>query len=63
MPQGAVGAGQRQQLQIVMLAVTPHVLPGQFRLTALLPEGPTDENQQQDSKHFSHQRVPSVRYE
>lgn len=61
-PQGAMGASQRQQLQIVMLAVAPHILPGQLRLAALLPEGPADGSQQQDSKHFSHQRVPSVMY-
>ena len=61
-PQGAMGASQRQQLQIVVLAVAPHVLPGQLRLAALLPEGPADGSQQLDSKHFSHQRVPSVMY-
>ncbi|MNF18356.1 hypothetical protein D3C80_2223890 [compost metagenome] len=61
MPQRAVGAGEGEQLQIVVLAVTSHVLPGDFGLTTLLPEGPTDEDQQQDSEHFSHQRVPSVR--
>ena len=61
-PQGAVCPRQRQQLQVVVLAVAAHVLPGQLRLAALLPEGPANEAEQQDPKHFSHQRVPSVMY-
>ncbi len=59
-PQGAVCPRQRQQLQVVVLAVAAHVLPGQLRLAALLPEGSANEAEQQDPKHFSHQRVPSV---
>ena len=61
-PQGTVCPRQRQQLQVVVLAVAAHVLPSQLRLAALLPEGPADDAKQQDSKHFSHQRVPSVMY-
>lgn len=61
-PQGAMGAGQRQQLQIVVLATAPPGGAGLAIYAALLPEGPADGSQQQDSKHFSHQRVPSVMY-
>ena len=50
-PQRAIGACQRQQLQVVVLAVAA-CIARPARLTALLPEGPANEAEQQDPKAF-----------